>query len=72
MTDVEKAAFSRLGSRGIVINNPAGIEGIPATLQLHDGKVKISGKMLNIDMETLAEILSKNHIKIDASRIDLG
>ena len=39
----EKAGFSRLGYRGIVITNPAGIEGIPATLQLHDGKVKIPG-----------------------------
>ena len=41
VTDVDKAGFSRLGYRGIVITNPAGIEGIPATLQLHDGKVKI-------------------------------
>lgn len=43
VTDVEKAGFSRLGYRGIVITNPTGIDGIPETLQLHDGKVKIPG-----------------------------
>lgn len=42
MTGDELMAFGRLGYRGILIRNPAGIAGIPPYVQILEGKVKAS------------------------------
>jgi len=40
-TEVDQCAFGRLGYRGIIISNPAGIEGIPGYVQILKGQVQV-------------------------------
>jgi len=67
ITDEEKQQFSRLGYRGILINNAAGIEGIPENVQILNGKVKVYGGKLE-EIQFLDDTMGLESNYLDLAR----